>query len=472
MLWSRYLDGVVNCIERCATCPRWLRFRSSRKASLSVDLQSAADRIEIALYCRSWGVPDGVNANATQGIIAIATLDSRIAWTKQQNTPGKSDYVSASNRRKGDRCQQHCRDCYSSLAPRLLAPFAWSKLRYRPEFVQQMADAEHGVTKQHSRSGITHYRFDALALRFAVAVDLASIAGRFLLVEWTDLKALQGVREQSFAVTAKRALPGMMIATEDPHHRFDRLLFARDMRARQIRARRRCFDCSWHIVQGALSTELAGQEFSAYINTILYPDAANVSRHHCPLSRARPVSRSTLADSRQPRRLSKDEYRTDQHDHSCRCGDTAADVRDADHIGQAHRHGQDCDELRLERDDAVLTPLLQRLPEHTMGIQPIVKALRALGEQPKSDQHEGDRRQSRNHDTDSTKPKEKPAEQKVRRSHHRPAVAQRRCIKSRIFSYSSNQGYPVGFSAAKAERPFLQLNRPIAATASCARSSR
>jgi hypothetical protein len=113
-----------------------------------------------------------------------------------------------------------------------------------------MADAEHRVMKQHSRSGITHHRFDALALRFAVAVDLASIAGRFLLVEWTDLKALQGVREQSFAVTTKRALRGMMIATEDPHHGFDRLLFARDTRARQIRARRRCFDCSWHIVQG------------------------------------------------------------------------------------------------------------------------------------------------------------------------------------------------------------------------------
>ena len=200
---------------------------------------------------------------------------------------------SANNLRKGDRCQQHCRDCYSSLAPRLLAPFAWCKPRYRSEFVQQMADAEHRVMKQHSRSGITHHRFDALALRFAVAVDLASIAGRFLLVDWTDLKALQGVREQSFAVTTKRALRGMMIATEDPHHGFDRLLFARDTRARQIRARRRCFDCSWHIVQGALSTKLAGQKVSAYINTILNPalriDAANVSRPSLP----RPKRRKT-----------------------------------------------------------------------------------------------------------------------------------------------------------------------------------
>lgn len=101
-----------------------------------------------------------------------------------------------------------------------------------------MADTEHRVTKQHSRSGVTHHRFDSLALRFAVAVDLASVAGRFLLVEWTDPKALQGIREQSFAVATKRALRGMMIATEDPHHRFDRLLFARDTRARQVRARR------------------------------------------------------------------------------------------------------------------------------------------------------------------------------------------------------------------------------------------
>ena len=103
-----------------------------------------------------------------------------------------------------------------------LTLLARNKFRYRSTLVEQMKDAQYRVAQQHARSGVAHHRFNAFTLRRAVTVDLASIAGRFLFLERTNLQALKGVSEQIFAITAECVCRGMVIAAKDSHHRPDR----------------------------------------------------------------------------------------------------------------------------------------------------------------------------------------------------------------------------------------------------------
>lgn len=56
--------------------------------------------------------------------------------------------------------------------------------------MDQVPDSHHGVIQDHSRSGVAHDVFDALAHLGFVAVDGAVLAGGFFITEGAFIQAL------------------------------------------------------------------------------------------------------------------------------------------------------------------------------------------------------------------------------------------------------------------------------------------
>ena len=90
------------------------------------------------------------------------------------------------------------------------------------------------MAQQHARAGVPHDCSDAFTLICAVAVNLTPIADRFLLLEWTNLQAPEGIPEQTFAIAAQTCPRRMVVIAEELHHGPDRGLLARDTRPGHI----------------------------------------------------------------------------------------------------------------------------------------------------------------------------------------------------------------------------------------------
>ena len=80
-----------------------------------------------------------------------------------------------------------------------------------------MEQAQHGMLREHARSGVAHHGFHLIATRALIAMNRAIGACGFFRTEAAALQPEPGVSEESFAFVAATDL--VMCAAIDPNHR-------------------------------------------------------------------------------------------------------------------------------------------------------------------------------------------------------------------------------------------------------------
>jgi hypothetical protein len=110
----------------------------------------------------------------------------------------------------------------------LRSSFRFTQAGGSAKFVEQMPEAEIGMSVQHPRTGITHHCLYLLTFLICVAVHLTVITSRFGLLERAGIQTAFGIFQQEGAIVTQPLWGLMMIPTVDVQHGLDGPFFPLD----------------------------------------------------------------------------------------------------------------------------------------------------------------------------------------------------------------------------------------------------